>query len=187
MCDPEDEDFEINTSQLTKRTKHLASVLNHFWVRWRSEYLNELRESHRYAAKKTSCPRVNKGDVVIVHDQALPRGLWKLGRIQEVYIGRDGLPRSASVRTATRSRQHTLLKRPLQRLYPLEICESEKPESPTVNSRREDPNSNAPASRRDVSISDVPTCMSRQDDSIAESPVQKRRSVRAAANERIRL
>ena len=126
MCDPDDEDFEVNSSQLTKRMKHLANVLNHFWRRWRSEYLNELRESHRYVAKKTSIvPHVTKGDIVIVHDESLPRGHWKLGRITEVYSGSDGLPRSALVRVATRDRQHTLLKRPLKLLYPLEINQPE--------------------------------------------------------------
>ena len=48
VCDPGDEDIEVNASQLTKRVKHLATILNHFWRRWRSEYLNELRESHHY-------------------------------------------------------------------------------------------------------------------------------------------
>lgn len=41
VCDPEDEDFELDATQLTKRLKHLA---NHFWKH---------RESHRYSAKKT--------------------------------------------------------------------------------------------------------------------------------------
>ena len=82
VCDPDDEDFEVNPSQLTKRMKHLAKVLNHFWRRWRSEYLNE-----RVIAKKVSHPlHVTK---------ALPRGLWKLSRIQEVFTGRDGLPHNA--------------------------------------------------------------------------------------------
>lgn len=131
-CDPDDEDFEVNPSQLTKRVKHLASVLNQFWKRWRSEYLNELRECHRYSAKKnTHRFNVSVGDVVIVHDDALPRGLWKLGRIREVYHGSDGLPRGALVRVASRDRQHTLLKRPLQLLYPLEICEPETPQLPS--------------------------------------------------------
>ena len=31
--EPGDEEFEVNASQLTKRMKHLASVLNHFWKR----------------------------------------------------------------------------------------------------------------------------------------------------------
>ena len=44
ICDPGDEYFEINANQLTRRVKHLASVLNHFWKMWRSEYMNEFRE-----------------------------------------------------------------------------------------------------------------------------------------------
>ena len=129
ICSPGDEDFEVNASQLTKRVKHLASVLNHFWKGWRLEYLNELREGHRYSAKKTpSRLSVSKGDVVVVHDHALPRGLWKLGRIQEVLTRRDRQPQAALVRVASRDHQHVLLRRPLQLLYPLEIHEAEKPE-----------------------------------------------------------
>lgn len=114
LQDPDDEDFEIDASKLTRHMKHLASVLNHFWKRWRSEYLAELRESHRYASKKmVRASGVNKGNIVIVHDDSLPRGYWKLGRIQELFPGRDGLHRSALVRVASRNREHTLLKRPL--------------------------------------------------------------------------
>ncbi len=78
ICDPGDEDFEVNTSRLTKRVKQLASVLNHFRKRWRLEYLNELRQCHCYSEKSSPCSYVSKGDVVSVHDNALPRGLWKL-------------------------------------------------------------------------------------------------------------
>ena len=134
MCDPEDEDFEVNASQLTRRMKHLAGVLTHFWKRWRSEYLSELREAHSYSAKKTLCrPHVSVGDVVVVHDDTLPRGLWKLGRIQKLFIGPDEVPRGALVRVATRDRQHVLLKRPLQLLYPLEIQEAEPTSEPAVH------------------------------------------------------
>ena len=81
VCDPGDEDFEVNNSQLKRRMKHLASVLSHFWRRRRTEYLNELRECHRYStAKKAHLhPTVSPGDIVIIHDDALPRGFWKLG------------------------------------------------------------------------------------------------------------
>lgn len=107
VCDHGDEDFEVDASQLTKRMKHFASVLNHFWRRWRSEYLNELRESHRHGTKNGRDSHVATGEMVIVHDESLPRGLWKLGRIQEVFTGPDGQPRSALVRVASRDKQHS--------------------------------------------------------------------------------
>ena len=90
--------------------KHIAGILNHFWKRWRSEYLSELRESHCYVAKKTSrSPRVTEGDVVIVHDDALPSGHWKLGRIQELFVGGNHLPRSALVNVTTRDKLSSTL------------------------------------------------------------------------------
>ena len=63
------------------------------------------------------------GEVVNIHDDSLPRGLWKLGWIQKVITGADGLPHSTLVRVVSRDRHHTLLKRPVQLLYPLEISQ----------------------------------------------------------------
>ena len=127
LCDPDDEDFEVNTSQLTKSTKHL---LNHFWRRWRSEYLSELRACHRYVVKKASCPtHVTKGD---------PRpcpATWP----QEVRTDPGSVHwlrwsisqcscKGCQLRLTT-----TLLKRPLQLLYPLEISEHELLGTPPEN------------------------------------------------------
>ena len=96
--------------------------INHFWNRWRTEYLNELRECHRHTAGRTSQPvHVAVGEVVVVRDDTLPRSFWKLGRIQDVITGRDGVIRGAAVKVASRDRQFTLLWRPIQHLYPLEI------------------------------------------------------------------
>ena len=44
--DIRDEEFSLNPAQFTRRMKHLANILNHFWNHWRSEYLSELRETH---------------------------------------------------------------------------------------------------------------------------------------------
>jgi len=38
-----DEDFSTDSTQLTRWMRHLNNTLNHFWHRWRSEYLSELR------------------------------------------------------------------------------------------------------------------------------------------------
>ena len=75
LCDQGDQYFDIDATQLTRRMRYLSSILNHFWKRWRSEYLAELRESHRYLLKKSrGDPRISVGDMVIVHEESLPHG-----------------------------------------------------------------------------------------------------------------
>ena len=139
---PEDEDFELTSTQLSRRMKHLNNLLNHFWKRWRNEYLLELRNSHRQGRGETSMdPPVKIGDIVLVHDENLPRGFWKLAKIEELFKGRDGRIRAAAVKQSSKNSQSTLLRRPLQLLYPLEVhspsCvhpSSDVPEdSPTPN------------------------------------------------------
>jgi hypothetical protein len=115
--DPDFED-EVTREDLTRRMKHIGKVVNDFWKRWRSEYLLELREAHRYSqVPKSSVDPI--GDIVIIHDENQSRGLWKLGKI-ELIQGADGEVRGAVVKTYSGGRSH-LLRRPVQRLYPLEI------------------------------------------------------------------
>ena len=119
LLDPGDKEFMLDSTQLRKRAKYLSNLLNHFWKRWRSEYLVELRESHRQPKKNPPTqPLITAGDIVVVHDENLPRGFWKLGRVEEVIAGRDGRVR---VKLAARNRQQRLIHRPIQLLYPLEI------------------------------------------------------------------
>ena len=140
LCDPEDEDFDVDSTQLTKRMKHLNNTLNHFWKRWRSEYLAELRESHRNLLKKSHGePRVSVGDVVIVHEEGLPRSFWKLGRIHDLIVGRDGKTRGATVRVVGKRQHFTSLNRPVQLLYPLEISTSTDLRDTAANSQASGP------------------------------------------------
>ena len=48
------------------------------------------------------------------------RGLWKLGRVRELIPGVDGNVRGAFVRVQSGG-GHSTIKRPVQRLYPLEV------------------------------------------------------------------
>ena len=133
LIDFKDEDFSLTRNQATARVKHLNNVLNQFWKRWRTEYLSELREVHAHTAKKRyrgEKTKVSIGQVVIVKDEHLPRGLWKLGFIQRLLTGKDGKTRAAIVRVVSRDRQHTTLNRPIQLLYPLELhCDSSEIET----------------------------------------------------------
>jgi len=49
----------------------------------------------------TSLARVNVDDVVILIDDSLPRNCWSLGRVVEVFPGRDDLVRSVRIKTST--------------------------------------------------------------------------------------
>ena len=61
--------------------------------------------------------KVEEGDVVLVHAENLPRQVWQLARVIEVYEGDDGHVRSCKIK-----RQDGLVTtRPIQRLYPLEL------------------------------------------------------------------
>ena len=138
-CPLGDEDFTISPAQATRRVKHLHNVLNHFWRRWRQEYLLELRECHRYSKGKESVSAVEVGDIVLLHDDALPRSFWKLARVQELITGRDGRTRGAVIKVPASNGKITTLRRPLQLLYPLEIkCQDhyeveEESSEPSVN------------------------------------------------------
>lgn len=63
---------------------------------------------------------ITVGDVVLVHEEGLPRSFWKLAKVEEVITGRDGQPRGAVLRVPAKNGQTTTLRRPLQLLYPLE-------------------------------------------------------------------
>ena len=68
------------------------------------------------------------GDVVIVKGEEKNRGKWKMGIVERLIVGRDGLFRGAELRVGT----ERTLERAVQHLYPLELsCDTVKktPES----------------------------------------------------------
>ena len=61
-------------------------------------------------------------DLVLVHDEGHPRSHWKLGKVEQILTSNDGQNRGAVVRVqAKKSKRTSLLRRPLQLLYPLEV------------------------------------------------------------------
>jgi len=120
----EDGEYTLDNNHVTRRIKHLNNVLNHFWKRWRTEYLSDLREVHAHSARRSpnnKDPHISVGDIVVIKDEQLPRGQWKLGVVQSLLTGRDGQARAATVKLASSGRQHSVLRRPIQLLFPLEI------------------------------------------------------------------
>jgi hypothetical protein len=129
----------------------------------------ELREAHRHH-KGIDADPVEVGDVVVVHSDNQPRGFWKLARVERTITGRDGKIRGAAVRIANSQGQPTILHRPIQCLYPLEINFQEKAES----QEGAESQSNLPEPNPNVNP---------EDSDCDSDGVAVRRSKRAAASE----
>ena len=115
--DLSDPDFEMSSTDLSKRMSHLSNAMNHFWYRWKNEYLMELRDSHRRSAKSSNPTPIAVGDIVVVHDEEQPRGFWRLARVEDLLTGADGLVRGATIRVKSKNRRPSTLRRPIQLLY----------------------------------------------------------------------
>lgn len=71
---------------------------------------------------------------MVVHDDTKRRGFWKLGKVEKTLPGRDGLVRGAVVRVYTGGKRSKLFRRPLPRLYPLEVsCEVDTSRRPDTH------------------------------------------------------
>ena len=81
----------------------------------------ELREFHRVREEKGSRHVVRPGEVVTIYDENHPRGWWRLGRIECLIVGADGVVRGVRVRVASKEGHTKSLHRPLQHIYPLEV------------------------------------------------------------------
>ena len=116
---------------MERRAKTRALLLNHFWRRWKTEYLTSLREYHCTTGNNSQT--VKKGEVVLVHDDT-PRVNWRLAVIEDVITGHDGLIRAVNIRTS-----NGRTSRPISRLYPLEIsCKTDQGQaSPDIVSDHE--------------------------------------------------
>ena len=128
---PED---ETNVT-LRKRFRYIARKLQHFWNRWKNEYLAELREHHDCSKGASQNKIVEIGDVVVVMDEDKKRNQWKMGVIERVIQGRDGVARGASVRLSKKGK-HVHLSRPIQKLFPVEIKEEPDVQEPCQENER---------------------------------------------------
>ncbi|XP_003724582.2 uncharacterized protein LOC100890015 [Strongylocentrotus purpuratus] len=94
-----------------KRWRQMQLLADTFWRRWVREYLPTLQQRQKWAQPNRS---LQVGDVVLIADKDAPRCSWQMGRVEEVYPGKDGLVRSARIKTKS-----TTLTRPVIKLCSL--------------------------------------------------------------------
>ncbi len=109
--------------KLMNRFKYLSRKLFHFLKRWKHEYLINLGEHHNQ--KKNSVqPDISVGDIVLIQDEGKKRGLWKMGLVENLITGKDGVVRGATGRKSNNGKTETL-NRSVLKLFPLEIASTE--------------------------------------------------------------
>ncbi|XP_071161139.1 uncharacterized protein [Mytilus edulis] len=88
--------------ELHKHLNKQSSLMEHFWNRWKSEYITTLREFHRQTGNNLQTIQV--GDVVQVQDDKLPKNRWNIAVVDELITGNDGFTRAAIIRTSAGQR-----------------------------------------------------------------------------------
>ncbi|XP_062846427.1 uncharacterized protein LOC134325915 isoform X2 [Trichomycterus rosablanca] len=113
--------FEREDLYGRKRWRQVQYLTEHFWSRWKKEYLHNIIARQRWHITKRN---LQIGDVVIDSQDTLPRNCWRLGRVIETVIDKDGLVRRAKISLGDRNLNKkgerlgkpSVVERPVQKL-----------------------------------------------------------------------
>ena len=72
-------------------------------------------------ARRKAGDIVKNGEIVVIHDESLPRGQWRLGKIEQLIKGSDGHAKGVRIRTQMKTGRPTVLQCPKQVICSLEI------------------------------------------------------------------
>jgi hypothetical protein len=106
--------------KLIRHWKQRQMNLKEFWEIWRNEYLLSLRNrggsDHRQPRSQAQ-RRPLVDEIVLVKDESLPRGAWKLARVTRLLTGQDDAVRSVELVFSN----GVTSRRSVGHLYPLEL------------------------------------------------------------------
>ncbi|XP_028163513.1 uncharacterized protein LOC114355056 [Ostrinia furnacalis] len=84
------------TAKNPTRYLRIEQLRQHFWDRWRREFIAELQLRTKWKRRQQD---LHVGDLVILKEENLPPLHWRLARISRLYPGPDGISRVADVLT----------------------------------------------------------------------------------------
>ena len=99
--------FERADLYSRKRWRQIQYLADQFWRRWTREYLPLLQHRSKW---NTPHRNFSTGDIVLLVDEQTIRNSWPLGRVIDVYPGKDGLVRRLKVKTKS-----SILERPIDK------------------------------------------------------------------------
>ncbi|XP_059223126.1 uncharacterized protein LOC131996940 [Stomoxys calcitrans] len=108
--------YEPRLMCLRKQWRVVQNLKNGMWHQWLHEYLPELTRRTKWCLPSQP---LDVGCVVFICDLDLPRSQWKRGRVIELHRGKDGVARSAEVRTDV-----GVYRRPVSKLAILDVEDS---------------------------------------------------------------
>ena len=102
----------VTARTLSDRARIREMRLTKFWAAWTDEYLRNLPP----AVRGSRHGQLKVGTPVMIHEEKTPRMQWETGVVTRLFHGRDGLVRSAEVKTRVGNKT-----RAVQRLHSLEL------------------------------------------------------------------
>lgn len=104
--------------EMTRRLRYLKACRDNVRKRWLNEYLHSLQERFDSRPKTrhgTTC--MKKGSLLLIKDTTKNKASWKVGRIVDPIVGKDGVTRGYKILTGS----GYVIERPQQLVYDLEI------------------------------------------------------------------
>ena len=95
-----------------RRWRYVQFLADQFWRKWIREYIPELQKRNKWDKLEEN---LKIGDLVLITEENTPRGLWPLGRIVDVKLGRDQMVHSVMIKTRSNE-----LVRPITKVVLLE-------------------------------------------------------------------
>jgi len=102
------------------RIKYLELInrlRDEIWRRSKREYLHHLQQLGKWRGKSAN---LKMGILILLKDNDLSAIKWAMGRITEMHPGDDGMVRMVTVQTAD-----SRFRRPITRVFPLQVQETE--------------------------------------------------------------
>ena len=147
-------DDNVSAKELTSRVRHVQIVTKHYLRRFYDEYINNLREYHRYQLRKSNKECLLKiDDVVIIKEDGVPRMNLKKAKVEKLIKGDDGYVRGAELTIYQRGTGKTnRIRRPVQSLIPLEVSRYDEKLKPN-------PSASEPKTKLEYSVTTRPRRM----------------------------